>query len=98
MNTWHATLTYTLAVESDVERLSAALADHDGTVGLDGTRLAIELSLRSVHIESLQAAARLATYLARRALYAAELVVESENGLTVVLQPATEHVARAEGA
>jgi hypothetical protein len=97
MNTWHATLSYTLALDSDLEALAAALAADHGTARAEGRTLVIELPLRSVHIESLQSAARLAAYRARRALYAAGTVVASEDGLTVVLEPAVD-LARAAGA
>jgi hypothetical protein len=90
MNTWHATLTYTLALDSDLEALAAALIADDGTARADGRTLVIELPLRSAHIGSLQSAARLAAYRARRALYAAGTVVASEDGLTVVLEPAAD--------
>ena len=101
MGTWHATLTYLLGTEPDLATLRRSLAEHDGTVTFDGRRLSIDLDLRSVHIDSLQSAARLATYLARRALYDAALIVEAESGLTVRLDRSEDTVdpfARAEGA
>jgi len=97
MATWHATLTYTLAVEpSGSQRLSSALHTHDGTAHLDGRSLTIDLFVRSAHIDSLQSAARLASYLARRAIFAAGLSVAAEDGLSVVLVPALGGAALAE--
>jgi hypothetical protein len=92
MSTWHATLTYTLAVEADVAGLSRALALHHGRATVDGTTLFIDLSLTSPEIRSFAAAVQLATYLARRALYDAELVVTAQQGLYVVQVPATGSV------
>ena len=89
MATWHATLTFTLAAEPpDTVRLAEALHAHDGTAYLDGRTLTVDLFVRSVHVASLQSAARLATYVARRAIFAAGLTVAAENGLGVVLAPA----------
>jgi hypothetical protein len=91
MATWHATLTYTLAVEpSGSERLATALRPHDGTAHLDARSLTIDLFVRSAHIASLQSAARLASYIARRAIFAAGLSVATEDGLSVVLAPALD--------
>ena len=89
MATWHATLTYTLAVEpSGSQRLSAALRTHDGTAHVDGRVLTIDLFVRSTYVGTLQSAARLASYVARRAIFAAGLSVATEDGLSVVLVPA----------
>jgi hypothetical protein len=87
MSTWHATLTYTLAVEADVATLSRSLAAHHGRATRDGTTLCIDLSLGPADIRSFPAAAQLAIYLARRALFDAELVVTAQDGLSVVRVP-----------
>ena len=92
MSTWHATLTYTLAVEVDVATLSRALAAHHGRATRDGTTLSIDLSLGPADIRSFPAAAQLATYVARRALFDAELVVTAQTGLNVVRVPAVDVV------
>jgi hypothetical protein len=94
MSTWHATLTYTLAVEVDVAALSRALAAHQGRATRDGTTLFIDLSLGPADIRSFPAAAQLATYVARRALFDAELVVTAQTGLNVVRVPAVGVVER----
>jgi len=89
MATWHATLTYTLAVEpSGSQRLSTALRAYDGTAHIDGHVATIDLFVRSTHVDSLQSAARLASYVARHAIFAAGLSVATEDGLSVVLVPA----------
>lgn len=92
MSAWHATLTYTLAVETDIAGLSRSLAAHNGSATVEGTTLSIDLSLASAHVESFAAAAQLATYLARRALFDTELVVTAQRGLNVV-QDSTPAVA-----
>jgi hypothetical protein len=91
MATWHATLTYTLAVEPpDPEALTHLLHAHDGTAHVDGSTLTVDVFVRSAQIDSLQSAARLAGYIVRRAIFAAGVGVATENGLTVVLAPALD--------
>jgi hypothetical protein len=89
MATWHATLTFTLAAKPlDTTKLAEVLHTHDGTAHVDGRTLTVDLFLRSAHITSLPSAARLATYVARRAIFAAGATVAAQDGLTVVLAPA----------
>ena len=89
MPTWHATLTYTLAAPPpDAERLSAELHSHDGTAHVEDRSLTVDLFVRSAYVASPQSAARLASYIARRAIFSAGLSVVAEDGLSVVLAPA----------